>query len=70
MSMNAAKARLTSLTKQLLRQWGETRESWRDSKSLEFEARFMSELEANVGRAAATIEQLDKLVTKVRKDCE
>jgi len=39
-------------------------------KCQEFEQKYMEELFASVDRAATVIEQLDKLLTKVRTDCE
>ena len=43
---------------------------WKDAKSQEFERRYMEELLASVDRAVTVIEQLDKLITKIRSDCE
>ncbi len=57
-------------TKDLLRRWTETREAWRDTKSQEFERRYIRELEATIDRSAPVFEMLEKLVTKIRKDCE
>jgi hypothetical protein len=51
-------------------QWQQTKAYWKDAKSLEFERKYMEELLASVERAATVMEQLDKLITKVRKDCE
>ncbi len=51
-------------------EWSATKEMWRDSKGQEFEARYIEELRSNVERAAMIVEQLDKLVGKVRSDCE
>ena len=70
MSLTANRARLSALTKSLLIEWEQTKESWHDGKSQEFEHRYLEELRSSVERASAIIEQLDKLVTKVRSDCE
>jgi len=70
MSMTATKASLEGLTKELLGKWAQTKEFWQDAKGREFEQRFMDELIANTSRAASSIHELDKLVTKVRNDCE
>lgn len=61
---------VASATKELMRKWSETRESWRDAKSEEFEQRHIRELEATVDRAMPVFEMLEKLVTKIRNDCE
>jgi len=68
--MSASGARLEALTKELRQQWFQTKDSWRDAKSQEFERRFLEELFATVDKTVATIEQLDKVMAKVRKDCE
>jgi hypothetical protein len=68
--MKVSSARLAGLTKELRVQWQDTKHYWRDAKSLEFESRYMEELLASVDRTVTVIEQLDKLMSKIRKDCE
>ena len=68
--MNANATRLTAITRELWAQWQRTKDEWRDAKSQEFEQKYMAELLASVDQSVAIIEQLDKLVTKIRKDCE
>ena len=68
--MNANGARLGAITKELWLQWQQTREYWRDAKSQEFERKYLEELLASVDKTVTVIEQLDKLVMKIRKDCE
>jgi hypothetical protein len=68
--MNANGTRLSAITKELWRQWQETKEYWQDTKSQEFERRYLEELVASVDKAVGVIEQLDKLIMKIRKDCE
>ena len=68
--MKASGKRLAGITKELRAQWLETKNYWKDAKSVEFERRYMEELLASVDRAVTVIEQLDKLVSKIRKDCE
>ena len=70
MSMSATKMRLTSLTKELLLKWEQTKECWQDTKSQEFQSKYIDELVSGVDKAASVIDQLDKLVAKVRSDCE
>ena len=70
MSMTANKSRLAGLTKELALKWQDTRESWQDAKSLEFERQYIAELAADVDSAVAVIEQLDKVLAKLRSDCE
>ncbi|MGD0258409.1 MAG: hypothetical protein ABSD29_01135 [Verrucomicrobiota bacterium] len=68
--MMASGNRLAGITKELRAQWQETKSYWKDAKSAEFERRYMEELLASVDRAVTVIEQLDKLITKIKKDCE
>jgi thymidylate synthase len=68
--MKASGSRLAGLTKELRAQWQDTKNYWKDAKSQEFEHKYMEELLASVDRAVTVIDQLDKLVNKIRKDCE
>jgi uncharacterized protein YeaO (DUF488 family) len=68
--MKASGNRLSGITKELRAQWQDTKNYWKDAKCQEFERRYMEELLASVDRTVTVIEQLDKLITKIRKDCE
>lgn len=48
----------------------QVKDSWRDAKSQEFERNYLEPLKSNITMAVSVIEKLDKLLTKVRKDCE
>lgn len=69
MSLLGNRSRLTGLTQEITTLWRETKSSWHDSKSEEFERRYMDELFSSVNAACAAIEQLDKTLAKLRKDC-
>jgi uncharacterized protein YeaO (DUF488 family) len=68
--MKASSNRLSGITKELRAQWQDTKSYWKDAKSEEFERRYMEELLASVDRTVTVIEQLDKLLTKIKTDCE
>ena len=70
MSTSASGARLAALTKELLNRWQQTRESWMDDKAREFEERYILELESLVRTATPSIVNLEKVIRKVRSDCE
>ena len=70
MNLAGSRSRLSALTKELHLRWLETRHFWRDSKSQEFEQRFMDDLLARVDKTVTVVEKLDQLLSKVRKDCE
>ena len=68
--MKTSGARLAGITKELRTQWLNTKIYWKDAKSQEFEHKYMEELFASVDRAVTVIEQLDKLLTRIKTDCE
>lgn len=70
MSVRASGSRLIAITRDLVNQWEQAKDSWKDAKALEFEKKYIEELVAGVDRAASVIEQLDKIITKIRSDCE
>ena len=68
--MNANGTRLAGITKDLWNQWQDTKTYWRDAKCEEFQHKYLDELMSSVDKTVAVIEQLDKLITKIRTDCE
>lgn len=68
--MNASGTRLGALTKELYVQWQQTKQYWNDARSQEFERKYLQELFSSVDKSVTIIEQLDKLVAKIKKDCE
>jgi hypothetical protein len=68
--MNANGSRLEAITRELWVQWQQTRQSWADDKSREFEQKYLQELVQSVEKSVAVIEQLDKLITRIKRDCE
>jgi len=68
--MSASAGRIGALTKDLWARWQHTRETWNDAKALEFERQYLQELNFNVDKTVAVIDQLDKLLSKIKKDCE
>ncbi len=70
MSSSGSGARLTALTKQLQVQWQQTRQAWTDAKAVEFEQRFMRELETVANVTCAGIDNLEQVLRNLRNDCE
>ena len=68
--MTGSSNRLMGLTKQLRAEWDQTKQYWNDAKSQEFEQRFLSELIAGVNQTIANIDTLERVISKVRNDCE
>ena len=70
MSMQNAAARLAGLAQGLSNEWRRTKTIWSDSRSEAFAETYMVELRDNVGRALATIDEIDRLLRRIRTDCE
>lgn len=70
MSLNHSKGRLVGLSRDLLRIWQETQDSWRDQKGREFDAVYMQPMLDAVDHAATAIDDLDKILSKLKDDCE
>ena len=68
--MIGSKNRLMGLTKELRTEWEQTKQYWNDAKSHEFEQRFLDGLLAGVNQAIANIDTLERVITKVRNECE
>jgi hypothetical protein len=68
--MNANATRLSGITRDLWGHWQQTKAYWRDAKCREFEEKYLAELIASVDKTVGVIEQLDKLLQRIRKDCE
>jgi hypothetical protein len=61
---------IVAATKDLGRRWMETKEHWQDAKAHDFEQKYLNELFTGVDRAMTIFEDLDKVIGKVRSDCE
>jgi hypothetical protein len=70
MSLSVCKTRLTSVTREIDNQWDQTKHFWQDAKCQEFEREYMELLNTSVEKAASVIDELDKLISKIRSDCE
>lgn len=70
MNISSSGKLLRSATKDLAIRWEQTKNSWQDAKAVEFEQQYLLELFASVDRAVNYFDQLDAVVTKIRKECE
>ena len=70
MSLNPKRMRLVALTKELANNWDQTKEAWKDAKSAEFEKKYLEELFNSVDSSMTVLDQLDKILTKIKSDCE
>jgi hypothetical protein len=63
-------ASLAQAVKELAIEWQQTKSSWRDIKSQEFEGKFLEELPQQAAKTAAAIEEIGAMLKKIRTDCE
>lgn len=70
MNLQANKATLMAVSKDLNQSWQQAKEHWRDDKRIEFERAYIENLQANINMAVEAMEKLDKVLTKIRRDCE
>ena len=68
--MSASQNRLAGLTNNLRAEWAQTQHHWNDAKSREFEQRFLADLFTGVNQAITQIESLERVLAKIRQDCE
>lgn len=70
MSVRSNGNQIASLTKELQLKWQDTKTYWKDAKSTEFQRKYLDELQSTVDTTITVIEQLDKLISKIKSDCE
>lgn len=70
MNVSANGKVILSATRELSRKWEQTKQHWRDPKSAEFERVYLADLFSDVERALPILEELDRLITTVREECE
>lgn len=70
MNVSANGKVILSATRELARKWDQTRHSWSDAKSKEFERIYLADLFSDVERAIPILEELDRLITNVRSQGE
>jgi len=68
--VQSSRTRLSGLSRELVRTWQETQETWRDGKCKDFDEGYMQELFSTVDNAVAAMEDLDKMLRKLKDDCE
>ena len=70
MSIGASRTRLAKTTKQLMNEWELTKPHWNDTKSKEFEATYLKTLPDMITSVGTIMEDLDKILAKIRKSCD
>ena len=70
MSLQSNRSRLAGLSKELNRSWQETQDFWRDQKRKEFDESYMRPLMDSIENAVAAMDDLDKILKRIRRDCD
>ena len=70
MSVRASAGKLAKATKQLMLQWETLGNSWRDTKAMEFERKYIEPLPNAVNSATKVMDEIDKILNKIRNECE
>jgi hypothetical protein len=70
MSTKAAASNLGQILKDYIIQWQDTRNYWRDAKSAEFEHKYLEKLPGYVQITRNVMEEMDTLLSKLKRDCE
>ncbi len=70
MSLSVCKTRLATVTREVSNQWDQTKHYWQDAKCQEFEREYIELLQTSVEKAITVIDELDKLMAKIRNDCQ
>ena len=70
MSGQGSAGNLALASRTLNLNWEKTKDHWRDSKSSEFEQKYLADLPGQVAAAITAMEELEQLIKKVRTDCE
>jgi len=68
--MSAVQNGLAAMTREWRAEWDETKQYWNDAKSREFEEHFMTELLPAVSQTINTVESLERVLAKLRQDCQ
>ncbi len=70
MSARSSAVKLTKSTKSFMQSWNQVKTYWRDTKQREFEKKYIEALPDDISAAIRVIEEIDKILTKARRDCE
>ncbi len=69
MSTIESRARLIQAAKNLLAQWQQVQEAWRDDNCQQFDKKYMTPLESSIRAAAVAMERMDAMLDSAQKDC-
>jgi hypothetical protein len=70
MGLQDSRAKLTRVMKELSNLWITTKIDWSDANTEKFEETYIRPLEMDVKVAAAAMDEMGVLLTKIRHECE
>jgi hypothetical protein len=69
-SAKGCSSTLAQSAKNLSAGWQEAQAHWRDAKAAQFQREYLDAIPALVGKSREALEELDRILRKVRSDCE
>ncbi len=69
MSLNSGRTRLQGALKELQVRWDQVQAKWDDRNSERFSRRHLQPLEPKIRNAMNAMENMDTILSKVRRDC-
>jgi hypothetical protein len=69
-SAKGCSSTLAQSAKNLSAAWQEAQAHWRDAKAAEFQREYLDEIPALIGKSREALEELERVLRKVRSDCE
>jgi hypothetical protein len=70
MSVKSSRGSLAKAVRDLHVSWHQTQNYWRDDKAKEFDEKYITPLPDAINSASSIIEELDQILTKIKRDCE
>jgi hypothetical protein len=64
-----SRAKLIQAAKQLLTDWQQAKEAWRDDNCQQFDKKYMTPLESSIRAAAQAMERMDTMLDGAQQDC-
>jgi hypothetical protein len=70
MSAAGNASNLAQAARALANEWQQTKSSWHDVKSQDFEQTYLEPLPGHVERAIMVMAEIDQILKKIRSECE
>lgn len=70
MSLKGCASTLGQASRQLSAEWQDLHDYWRDEKAREFEEKYLAPLPTLVRKSVEAMEELERVLRKVKADCE